>query len=330
MHRVASTEMPSFRVSAIAALLAAGLSACAHAPAAVTAAPRPLSESCLHADSSAPPPDTVYAVGVPSADSSAPATDCAGSMVAAARLPIVVSVTLPPRTDLRDVLDRGLPGSGRLPDVVVTRDPEVLAYAARRGGFLSVPLAWDRTYVLIAPVTDSAAAVPPPAARDEMARDAVQADVRGAIPPLPWPGDGACSGPAATPPPMLPAALAYAAHDAIARQLAERVVALATPGARPAWVPSGLARQMARAQAAPRDSIANLLLTWRVGAAVTYYDRVPALACGAAGAVPPGFAAVPLVQSRATALLRIGSGAAFYVMGDGTLRMVRWRAGGRP
>ncbi|MDE3127837.1 MAG: hypothetical protein KGL38_07515, partial [Gemmatimonadota bacterium] len=189
----------------------------------------------------------------------------------------------------------------------------------------SVPLAWDRTYALLVPAADSTIAIPSPAERDEMARDAVQADVRGATLPLPWPGEGACPGPAGSPPANTPAVLAYAAGDAIARQLAERVVALASPGARPAWIPGWLARQMARTRPAPRDSIAALLATWRAGAAVTYFARVPQFPCDSLGAVPPGYAAVPLVDSRAHALVRRGSGVAFYVTDDGGLRFVRER-----
>lgn len=322
MRRVASTGMPTLRTRVRTALLAAAVSACAHAPAA--SAPAPASP-CFVADSAAAP-DTVYAVGARDEQAGLPPRDCAGNPIPPLDPAVVVFGGVPPGTDLRDVLDRGMPDAGgRLPDVVVTRDPEVLAYAARRGEYLSVPLAWDRTYVLLVPATDTAPAIPLPAERDELGRDAVQADVRGALPPLPWPGQGACPGPAGVPPAMPPAVLAYAAGDPVARQLAERVVALATPLARPAWIPSGLARRLPRTRPAPRDSIANLLAAWHAAAALTYYDRMPGIACDSLGPVPPGYAAVPLVDSRAHALVRRGSGVAFYITNDGGLRFVRGR-----
>src|SRR3989442_8564958 len=53
--------------------------------------------------------------------------------------------------DPRDLLDAGI-------DLLVTDDAGALAYAATRADFASVPLPWDRTYVLLAaapfPVTD--------------------------------------------------------------------------------------------------------------------------------------------------------------------------------
>ncbi len=315
--------MPTLRGSARAALVATAISACTHAPAA--GAPAPAS-ACFVADSAGTPPDTVYAIGATDEQGQAPPLDCAGTPIPPLAPAVVHFGGVPMGTDLRDVLDRGMPDAGgRLPDVVVTRDPELLAYAERRGEYRSVPLVWDRTYVLLVPAADSMVAIPSPADRDELARDAVRADARGAEPPLPWPGEHACLGPSAAPAPSPPAVLAYAEGDPIARQLAARIVALANPAAQPAWIPGRLARQMARARPAPRDSIAHLLAAGRVAGAITYFSRVPRIACDSLGPVPPGYAAVPLVDSRAHALVRRGSGVAFYMTDDGGLRFVRQR-----
>jgi hypothetical protein len=318
--------MPTIRAAARTALLTAAISACAHAPAGRPPAP---AAECFVADSAAAAasPDTVYAIGLPPAPGDLAARDCAGNVLPTVPSPVVVDDSVPPGTDLRDVLDHGLPtASGRLPDVVVTRDPEVLAYAARRRAYRSVPLTWDRTYAVIELATDSVIAAPSAAERDALARDAVQADVRGAVTPFPWSGDSACAGATPSPLPALPPVLGYAAGDPIARQLAERIVALATAGVPPGWIPRALTRPAARMRPVERNAMIDRLGAQRIGAAVTFFDRDMPIGCGAGHAIPAGYSAVPLVDSRAHALVRRGSGVTFYITNDGTLRFVRGRA----
>jgi len=313
-------------MAAIATLAALG--ACASAPGgtpAGTAGTPGMSPvaSCYVADSAAAPVDTVHVIGPPLRDGLPASTDCAGSPMPATTPPPVVFDTLPAGTDLRDVLDRGLPGAdGRRPDVVITRDPDVLAYAARRDDYTSRALPWDRTYALLAPAADSTPVALTAGERDALARDAVQADARGAEPPFPWAGDSSCTTPA-TAARNTAAVLGYAAGDPVARQLAERVVALAASGSRPAWIPPELARASLRIRAISSSSIEGALSAGTIAGAISAFYREPPFTCGEPGPVPPGYAAIPLVDSRAHVLVRRGSGVAFYIAHDGQLRFTR-------
>ncbi len=294
------------------ALQSPALSARAH-PVSVTPA-------CVTADTSAPARDTLYVVGVvsPSADSMPGDCERAGAGVA----PVVITETPGPETDLRDVLDRGLPAThAPRPDVVVTRDPNVLAYTASSADYFIVALPYDRTYVLAA--IDSAPAASSQTDREALARDAVTADTRGAVQPFAWLSPTCTalpSPPAARPVPVV----AYAFGDAIARQLAERIVALAGARVPPAWLPASIASSGAalRVAAIAGDSIANTIATGRAVAAVVALPRDPRTRCGTPN-VPLAWRELPLVDSRAHAIVRRGSGTAFIIGVDGTLRFVR-------
>ncbi|HKW42256.1 MAG TPA: ABC transporter substrate-binding protein, partial [Gemmatimonadales bacterium] len=128
---------------------------------------------------------------------------------------------------VRDALDGGA-------DLLVTRDPTALEYAARLPGYADVALEWDRTYVLLGPGRDH-----PDAGelRLESLRDAVHGDAR----PAEWHESGRfwledlkrCDLPAArdAPPPSAPAAgrrrrIAYDQTDRSAADLAARLVGL--------------------------------------------------------------------------------------------------------
>jgi hypothetical protein len=234
----------------------------------------------------------------------------------------LITETPAPETDLRDVLDRGLPAThAPRPDVVVTRDPNVLAYATSSADYFTVALPYDRTYVLAA--IDPATAIPSQADREALARDAVMADTRGATPPFAWLSP-TCTALAARPTAPPKSVVAYASGDAIARQLAERIVALASARERPAWLPASVASSGAalRVAAIAADSIAIAIATGRAVAAVVALRRDPRTRCGTP-AVPLAWQAVPLVDSRAHVIVRRGSGAAFIIGVDGTLRFVR-------
>ncbi|KPK80884.1 MAG: hypothetical protein AMS25_08450 [Gemmatimonas sp. SM23_52] len=144
--------------------------------------------------------------------------------------------------DVRDLLDDGI-------DVLITGDPEVLEYVAMRAEFVSVPLTWDRTYVVLAPSRvrslqrgelSGEALQLPPEILDAFARDAVRGEARGHRSPAWWEELAACE-PVLERlralPPAIPVApyrlggprrVAYARGDEVARSLAERIVALAT------------------------------------------------------------------------------------------------------
>jgi hypothetical protein len=245
---------------------------------------------------------------------------------AGVRGPVLKFVALPAGTDLRDALDRGVAtiGLARV-DVVATRDPEALAYAARQGDYRSLPLPWDRTYVLVAAAGADAAAtsaVPTAAERDALARDAVRSDARGAEPPFWWLQDSTCVAVPRQPSGRVRREVGYAAGDGIARELAERVVALADLPARPAWIPNALvgdARAPLRVVPLPADSLDDAIASGRVAAAVVSRRRQEPAGCAAGTRPVRSRGDVPLIDSRAHVIFR-GGGTAFSIEGDGTLR----------
>ncbi len=150
------------------------------------------------------------------------------------------------RGDPRNALERGL-------DLLVTGDPAVVEYAAAAPGFQAVPLAWDRSYLLI--VYRSGGPIPaseerptllhevPAGALEALARDALGGEARparslarefGACATF---GAEPADGPAAGRPSFVSDGMggaaartdriAYEAGDPIARTLAERLLALA-------------------------------------------------------------------------------------------------------
>lgn len=135
--------------------------------------------------------------------------------------------TLPPLRfliapgDPRDLLDRGV-------DLLVTRDPSTLDYATALPHFQRVPLAWQRTYVFLTAGRSSSSPSLSEDARRALAADAVRGEARGAQGPF-WFETAQCQ-PVARGgmPPLVPTPrIVYDAADPVARDLAERFVALA-------------------------------------------------------------------------------------------------------
>jgi hypothetical protein len=188
-------------------------------------------------------------------------------------------------TDARDLMDAGA-------DLIVTRDPATLAYAERRSDFITFPLAWDRTYLLLSPkplaVTGAADAV-----RSEARPAAVCAENQSAV-----------TSPSAS------GRIGYPAGDPAARELAERISAL-EPGLMPtALGPGGLTVAIQSA----RDP-AYIVSLPRTG------DP-----CGVAfGLRPSGWALTPLVETRARLIMRRGV-ARVSVDRDGLFRVMSNRA----
>ena len=123
--------------------------------------------------------------------------------------------------DPRDLLDRGV-------DLMLTRHPAALNYAATLPPFQTVPLPWQRTHVLLTPGRSRSAPSLPEDLRQVLAADAVRGEARGARGPFWWQMVGECeiapSSPRrqASPTPRI----VYDANDAAARDLAERFVGL--------------------------------------------------------------------------------------------------------
>ncbi|MEE2636554.1 MAG: ABC transporter substrate-binding protein [Acidobacteriota bacterium] len=139
-------------------------------------------------------------------------------------------------SDPRDRLDAGV-------DLLVSREPAVLAYATDRPDVTSVPLPWTTTHVLLSPARDRLArAAPGPdplavSARERLATDAVRGEARGARGGFWWettrcpsvvdsrsirPSDVATGG--ATP------RVLYQATDPVADDVSARLVGLAAFG----------------------------------------------------------------------------------------------------
>jgi hypothetical protein len=208
-----------------------------------------------------------------------------------------------PEADPRDLMDRGA-------DVVITADPAALEYARHRPEFRLVPLAWSTTYALVTPpgVTPPAT---PDSLRAELVRDVVRAEARPAEGPAWWESAPECraAAPAGS---GTRTALGVPARDATARAIGERLVALlgpASPGIRLVEYPA--------------DEFGSALADARASAFVVPLPRfAPALpGCGGAYPIPAGSSVVPLVETRATAVLRSGV-PAFRIEGDGSIRFV--------
>lgn len=250
--------------------------------------------------------------------------------------------------DGRDPLDLGI-------DLTVSRDPRVLAYADSRAEYRTSPLPWDRTYVLAVPGrisgrepggTPSTEPIDP--VRRSVARDAVRGEARAAVEPSWWgetsgcgrepgwpgddhressrprlegrgaPGGDGPQGGVAT------SRIVYAREDGIAREVAERLVALAAqrPGAeefprsaawlaplttaRPPVVAAGLSRgELTSALSTGRDLGYVLWVPSRAAAPCGEWERIRRVAPWLEGR-PLGEAFVPIVESRPRVVYRAG------------------------
>lgn len=201
----------------------------------------------------------------------------------------------PPTPDLRDAIDGPA-------DLVHTSDPDVLEYAEHRPGRTTVALPWDRVYLLLlpqgSPGVGAAISADTAAFEASLARDAVRVEARPTGLPSWWARTASCDSPRA------PAAgrssrapgdaVAYRSDDRVARDLAERLVALAGD---PALIARGLS------DGAFRGALA-------AGAERGYIVSLPARAdvsCRELASWPAGAMAVPLIETRPHAILRRGT-----------------------
>jgi hypothetical protein len=211
--------------------------------------------------------------------------------------------------DARDLLDHGI-------DILVSGDPAVLSYAAGKSDWTTVPLPWDRVYVLLSPL--------PPTVGDTdragLARDVVRTDARPARGRYWWMAGPACptadtvaatrAAPGSSPAPVV----YYPQGDAAARGLAERLVALGLMG--PAGRASGAADFDGRFAAGgasylvplPREALAPCRAVADLAARAPWLTSDPSRHITA------------LVETRRRAIVRRG-GSSFTVDWDGTLRL---------
>jgi len=198
----------------------------------------------------------------------------------------------PPGGDLRDAIDAGA-------ELIQTSDPDLLEYAGHRPGLTAVALPWDRAYLLLLPHGSAGigSAIPPDtsAFREALARDAVRADARAAPSTSWWTQAGSChrsSGPIARRPPT--GAIAYRASDRVARDVAERIVALAGG---PAPTARGLDDAAFRSALLAGSERAYVV-------AAPVHATVP---CRETVDWPDGATAIPLVETRPHLILRRGA-----------------------
>lgn len=208
----------------------------------------------------------------------------------------------PPTADLRDAIDGG-------PDLIRTGDPDLLDYATRRPGLTQAALPWDRVYLLVLPAGGPGLgdAIPgdTSAFRIALARNAVHTDARAAT--TAWPDSAARCLTASSPRHSSSNAIVYPAGDVTARELAERLVALA-----------GAAGPAARAL--PPDSLAAALRRGDARGFIVAGPRTTAGPCVESAGWPPGAAVVALVETRGHVIVRRGA-PALAIEWDGAVRV---------
>lgn len=213
--------------------------------------------------------------------------------------------------DPRDLLDAGV-------DLLLTRDPATLQYAATLTNFQLVPLAWQRTQILLTPGRSGLSPSLSADARQVLADDAVRGEARGAQGPFWWESAG-CHIPIAAPPTQPPAPrIVYDAADGSARDLAERFVGLVRasgPAAAiflDALLPDRPRRTFQRATGLTGEDLANARRLGTDAGYVVAVERQPLDPCRDLHALMDGArwldpdTIVPLVDTRLQAVVRRG------------------------
>jgi hypothetical protein len=237
--------------------------------------------------------------------------------------------------DPRAALDMGM-------DVVVTSDATAVAYAHALPAYDVTPLPWNRTYILATRalrVADDTLMGPSTNELAALARDALPRGTRPAVPPF-WPDAVACRPVVPTQPTPTGAraralTIAYPRGDAVARAIAERLVALAWPASRtPSWLRALLPRDYGAAgpPVAAAMAEAAVLDSLRTGRGLTFVVPLPrnaaAPCAGAALDAEPGDAGLtgtpnwritPLLDAHDYLVHRRNFGV-ITVESDGTIR----------
>jgi hypothetical protein len=153
-------------------------------------------------------------------DSRAPGAGAATAITLARdSLPAIRFLAAP--GDPRDLLDDGV-------DLLLTRDPAALDYAATLPHFQSVPLAWQRIHVLLTPGRARSTSSLSEDQRRVLADDAVRGEAQGARGPFWWQMVPECEAALPAPPRQSSPTprIVYDTSDGAARDLAERLVGL--------------------------------------------------------------------------------------------------------
>jgi hypothetical protein len=210
-----------------------------------------------------------------------------------------------PTGDPRDALDHGA-------DLLITRDPAITDYVSSRSEFATTPLPWSLTYTLIQPPAAEPihASIEADSVRRSMALDAVRADARSAEPPFWWDHTTRCNRPSGVSSAGSQSSLiVYPRDDRVAQGLAERIVALTGGGT------------ALRARGLIPTELASAI---SAGAERAYVLPLPSRTlapCRVLAAWPVNARIVPLIDTRASVILRRGS-PDLTVDWDGTIRLV--------
>lgn len=216
----------------------------------------------------------------------------------------VIEFRFPSERDARDALDQDV-------DLVVTRSPGLVDYVSRNRDFVTFPLPWSRTYVLVEigePPGTLAGILGDSAAKASLAKDAVRAQARIAEPPYWWESRGGCPIPTTPSPKSRTSRVVYREDDEVARGLAERLVALADPAA-------GL-----QAQGVEAAEFSARLGAGTERAYILGLPRQSVAPCRDGSSLPLGAVVLPLIDTRAQAIVRRGA-PPLAVEWDGTLRI---------
>lgn len=218
--------------------------------------------------------------------------------------PALVLHRIPARA-ARDALDAGV-------DVLLTADPDAIAYAATRADLTSIPSGWNRAYGLLMRGDQSSDSVPAPArdtVRAQLATGAVRVDAR---PASAW-SDDPCPTPAGRSTATNGIATAarphivYSRTDDVARSVAARLVAL---GLSRRELLAAFSASLAnagdslRAEGVDPGDVAREVVRGRVVAAVV---AVPLPGCGfldVPGMDPATTHVIPLIQTRERLIAR--------------------------
>ena len=215
--------------------------------------------------------------------------------------------------DSRDSLDRGV-------DLLLTRDPMALEYAATLPQFQSVAMAWRRVHVLLTPGRARSAPSLSEDARQALAADAVRGEARGARGPFWWEMLTDCEIPESPSPsrPSFAPRIVYDAGDGAARDIAERLVGLArgsTPATRAvldALLPDRPRRKYERANGVTGEALTLALRRGNDAGYVFALDSRPVDACGGLQTLMDDArwldpeTIVPLIETRMHAIVRRG------------------------
>lgn len=289
---------------ATGSVLVAALAGCSHPGAPVATQPAPLPTTLDVAVTDAP--DSIaawlsnlgaYQLSARSGDTVhlEPVVDGAGPALVLHRVPARAA---------RDALDAGV-------DVLLTSDPDAIAYAATRADLTSVPSDWNRAYGLLVRGDQSSDSEPGPArdtVRAQLATGAVRVEARPASVwsdlPCPTPaGASATNGMAAAAHPRI----VYSRTDDVARSVAARLIALGSSRREllAAFSASLVnAGDSLRAEGVDPGDVAREVVRGNAVAAVV---AVPLPGCGASdvpGMDPALTHVVPLIETRERLIAR--------------------------